>query len=298
MNENERNLLRCVCNNDIQKAKAYARIILDGIHSQKDTGFKSSLLKRLDEQTIFEVPYNLKQILIAENVSSFDMDKFLLRDNEKSVVDQVAKTYRAANDLSDCGIQYFASLMLYGESGCGKTMLARYIAHVLNIPFLYVRFSSLIVSALGGTQNNLSKVFDFARTTPCVVCLDEIDAIGMSRVDSVHDVGEMSRIVITLMQELDRLPNNVVIVGTTNRFDRLDSALIRRFNIKHEVHPLELNDVSAVCERFFKAIETRCEFHPDQNWLLNSFPTFPVPASQVINVCTEKAISLLTGSDQ
>lgn len=107
-------------------------------------------------------------------------------------------------------------------------MLARYIAHKAKLPFLRIQFSSLVDSHLGQTQSNLARIFDYVRTAPCVLCFDEIDAVGMAR-GQKDDVGEMNRVVIAIMQEMDRLPNNVIIIGTTNRFDRLDPALIRRF---------------------------------------------------------------------
>ena len=63
---------------------------------------------------------------------------------------------------------------------------------------------------------------------PCVLCIDEIDTIAMRRGQT--DVGEMNRVVISLMQELDQLPNDMIVVATTNRYDQLDSALLRRFH--------------------------------------------------------------------
>jgi AAA+ superfamily predicted ATPase len=67
--------------------------------------------------------------------------------------------------------------------------------------------------------------------------IDEIDAIGLSRGQS-NDVGEMARIVITLMQEIDQLTNKTIVLGATNRIQDIDAALRRRFTREHEVLPL------------------------------------------------------------
>lgn len=92
-------------------------------------------------------------------------------------------------------------------------------------------------SLLGKTNKNLFNIFNYAKQQRCVFMIDKIDAIGLSRGQS-NDVGEMSRIVITLMQELDELSNKTIILGATNRIQDIDSALRRRFTREHEVLPL------------------------------------------------------------
>ena len=241
-----------------------------------------------------ELPYDLRSLLIAEDVSGDDMfDRFLLRPNEKEITARLLKVYNAASKLAEHGIRYIPSLMLHGESGCGKTMLARYIAHQAHLPFVYVRFSNLVESYLGKTQSNIAKIFDYARQTPCVLCFDEIDAIGIKRGDG-HDVSEMSRVVIALMQEIDRLPNSIIMVGTTNRFDRLDPALVRRFTLSYEVLSLDSDEIQKVIRLFFNSVGIQCDSWIN-NFILENFPE-NTPAAKVINICTEKAVSLLVSS--
>lgn len=115
---------------------------------------------------------------------------------------------RASEKLNEMGIPYLPALMLYGQSGCGKTMLARYIAHKAKLPFLRIQFSSLVDSHLGQTQSNLARIFDYVRTAPCVLCFDEIDAVGMAR-GQKDDVGEMNRVVIAIIHK-DKETNRVV----------------------------------------------------------------------------------------
>ena len=83
-------------------------------------------------------------------------------------------------------------------------------------------------SLLGDSARNLIGAFEEAHKTPCVVLLDEIDAFGKSR-DDPHDVGELKRLVTTLLVELDRWPPGKLIVGATNHPGLLDHALERRF---------------------------------------------------------------------
>ena len=174
--------------------------------------------------------------------------------------------------------------MLYGQSGCGKTMLARYIAYKAKLPFVYVNFSYLLDSKLGGTQGNLARIFDYAKRAPCVLCFDEIDAIGMSRAQR-DDVGEMNRVVIALMQEIDRLSGNVIIVGTSNRFDRLDPALVRRFPLQYEIKPLSPGDAALLARNFF----TYADIDTTGKWfsIWSKQFTESVPASTVVKECTE-----------
>lgn len=286
MNDNERELIRIVCEGDIRKAQQQARIVLNGLSAKKDEQFKSIMLRKLDAKgpTLIELPYNLQELLVAEDVTDFPSARFLLRENEEKAVNDVLSLYKASGKLAEMGIPYLPAMILHGKSGCGKTMLARYIAHKADLPFVYVRFSSVVSSYLGSTQSNIGRIFEYARTAPCVLCFDEIDAVGMAR-GQKNDVGEMNRIVIALMQELDRLPNNVIIIGTTNRFDRLDPALIRRFPLQYELMPLSSSEAKTLSEKFYTYAGVD-SMEWIEEWSTKTF-TNAIPASTVIKECTD-----------
>ena len=117
---------------------------------------------------------------------------------------------------------------------------------------------------------------------------DEIDAIGMCR-GSRDDVAEMSRVTIALMQELDRLPNDVILIGTTNRVDNLDEALIRRFTFKHRVKPLGDDDMKELCKKFLASADYPfTESELDE--LCHSLREQRT-ASAVVNACTERIVA-------
>ena len=285
-------LIYAVCDGDILKAQSYARVLLNGITAKADENFKNNQLRKLDtkQAKMVELPANLQGLLSAENVTEFPMGRFYLRETDERELLKVIGTWKVAKTLSELGLDYSPTLLLHGESGCGKTMLARYMAHLAELPFVYVKMSGVLDSHLGKSQSNIARICEYAKAAPCVLCFDEIDAIGMAR-GQKGDVGEMNRIVIALMQELDSLPNNVIVVAATNRYDMLDPALSRRFRVHHKVLPLNVSEVVKVCEMF--SDYTGCEFGPSiEQWCKDTFGMEgDIPASVVINICTEKVVA-------
>ena len=88
--------------------------------------------------------------------------------------------------------------------------------------------------------------------------LDEVDCISIRRSDTSSSSGaggEMARVTITLMQEFDKLPNDIIIIGATNRIDRMDEALLRRFSLKHEVQILDDTEKMEMVRKYLDDIK-------------------------------------------
>ena len=290
MTDDVRNLIRFVVDGDIRNAQTQCRIMLEKNVPEKDARFKEAELKKLNllKPELIQLPANLENLLIAEDATNFPESRFLLREEEETVINKLLATRKAALAIKELGIHYTCSLLLTGLPGVGKTELTRYIAHKANLPFVFLKFSGLVNSALGRTQQNIGRVFDYAKRTPCVLCVDEIDAIGMCR-GGRDDVAEMSRVTIALMQELDRLPNDVILIGTTNRVDNLDEALIRRFTFKHRVKPLGDDDMKELCKKFLASADYPfTESELDE--LCHSLREQRT-ASAVVNACTERIVA-------
>lgn len=108
-------------------------------------------------------------------------------------------------------------------------MTAYAIGNALNLPIAYVRLDGLVSSYLGQTSTNLRKVFDSVKNQRIILFLDEFDAIAKKR-DDTNELGELKRVVTTLLQNFDNLPSNVILIAATNHEHLLDPAIWRRFN--------------------------------------------------------------------
>jgi hypothetical protein len=154
----------------------------------------------------------------------FDLD---VTNAIKGIVDE----WEFSDKLKDNGISPSYSNLFFGEPGTGKTELAKYLAGKLGLPLVTARLDSLLSSYLGTSARNISTLFDFADKYHCVLLLDEFDAIAKYRDDS-REVGEIKRVVNTLLQCLDRRKEKGIIIATTNHEKLLDPAVWRRFQNK------------------------------------------------------------------
>jgi SpoVK/Ycf46/Vps4 family AAA+-type ATPase len=146
-------------------------------------------------------------------------------------VKQLIEEHHRADLLRSHGMQPRHRLLLSGPPGNGKTSVAEAIAEALAVQFFTVRYDALVGSYLGETNTRLARLFDYARTVPCVLFFDEFDSIGKERGD-VHETGEIKRVVSFLLMQIDQLPSYVVTIAATNHAELLDRAVWRRFQLR------------------------------------------------------------------
>lgn len=154
----------------------------------------------------------------------------MLRKPARQQLGEIILEWQKQSALEACGLRRRRTILLDGPPGCGKTLTARALGHETSLPVLTARLSSIVGSYLGQTGANLKKLFSYAQKTPCILLLDEFDALGRAR-GRADDVGELDRVVISLLQELDHTDAAGFIVAATNMGDALDPALWRRFDL-------------------------------------------------------------------
>jgi len=147
-------------------------------------------------------------------------------------IQQLIKEQLYVEDLQQYGLPVNNKVLLFGSSGCGKTTTAKAIANAVERPLIVLNLSNIINSRIGETSQNIKQVFDRAIRDKAVLFLDEFDQIGKARGEDENDVGEMRRLVNTMIQLIDYLPEQVMLICATNHIDIIDFALIRRFQLK------------------------------------------------------------------
>ena len=159
---------------------------------------------------------------ITEIMPRRELNDMILSGICRKAVDQLIEEQQRASLLRAHGIDPRHHLLLVGLPVNGKTSLAE----VLALPLFLVRYESMIGSYLGETAGRLKRVFDHARTTPCVLFFDEFDAVGKKRGDTL-ETGEIKRVVTSLLMQVDELPSYSVAIAATNHSGLLDRAAWR-----------------------------------------------------------------------
>jgi SpoVK/Ycf46/Vps4 family AAA+-type ATPase len=219
------------------------------------------------------------QMPLVERRSDPVVESPVLDPEADRLLDQLIGSRRRASELLDAGIEPPRTLLLTGPPGVGKTMTANSLAGRLELPLLTVELAALMSSFLGRTGQNLRRVLDHARSEPCLLFLDEFDAVAKRR-DDVTDIGELKRLVNLLLLEIDNWPLSGLLVAATNHPQLLDPAVERRFDLTVE---LGLPKFAQRREIFARAAS---RFRPEE----------PAAAETVIDACA-LAFEGASGSD-
>jgi SpoVK/Ycf46/Vps4 family AAA+-type ATPase len=213
-----------------------AQTIAEGIATSEAERGNTSASRTLTDalrsvKTSAAIPTSTLDLGLARGRREDRLADVVLPDKLRANILEIVDEFRHSDELERLRLPVRRRLLLVGPPGCGKSLTAQALANELSLPFFIVRFDSLIGAYLGQTAVNLRQLFRFAEGTPGVLLFDEIDAIGRRRGRS-SDVGELDRIVIALMQELELACPKGLIVATSNVPEHLDEALVRRFDAK------------------------------------------------------------------
>lgn len=170
--------------------------------------------------------------LIINDKEDVSFNDIYLDGANRRVLTQLILEHKYIDELNKYGLPVNNKILLHGSSGCGKTMTAKAIARELGKNILILNLSNVVCSRIGETSQNIRQVFDKAGRENAVLFLDEFDQIGKARGNDDQDVGEMRRLVNTLIQLIDYYPQKALLLCATNHIDIIDMALLRRFQLR------------------------------------------------------------------
>jgi SpoVK/Ycf46/Vps4 family AAA+-type ATPase len=208
----------------------------------------------------------------------------ILADAVETRFRRIEREYAARDRLAHHGLRYRQKILLYGSPGCGKTMGAERIAWNTGLTLVKVRFDAMVSSYLGETATNLREVFETAAAFPCLLFIDECDALAKSREDS-QEVGEIKRVVNTFLQLLDEYEvSNGLLVAATNLTKFLDEAVWRRFDDAIEVPKPTKREIEVILKQTLSSVEVGAI---DWNSIIQKM--LNLSAAQVVRVAQDAA---------
>ncbi|MEQ8854368.1 AAA family ATPase [Gimesia sp.] len=237
------NIIDSALTGNPKKVKAYARQLVDYLdelgEAEAASRIRSSVNgNRASKASISRAIQSVPKPIPVDHDSRFPLaDEEIITspvgivfpENIQFTINRWIDSIRQADRLLEHGIEVPSTLLMHGPPGCGKSLLARYLAAELDLPLLTARSDALISSFLGSTSKNVRSLFDHVQNRPCILFLDEFDAIAKMR-DDQREMGELKRVVISLLQNIDTLAGNTILLAATNHEHLLDPAVWRRFS--------------------------------------------------------------------
>ena len=181
-------------------------------------------------------------------------------DGVKKEVMEIVDFLKSPKKYRDLGARVPRGVLLSGEPGTGKTLLAKAIAGEAGVPFYAVSGSDFSGIIVGLGVQKIKDFFELARhNAPCILFVDEIDAIGAARGRTINTDSDREATLNQLLIEMDGFAStdNLIVVGATNRPDMLDAAILRPGRFDRQVH-IDLPDMAgrlAILELYAKKMK-------------------------------------------
>lgn len=234
--ENDQEKLLTVLNELIEHSKKNKKInfalqlqsiLKDTIRQQQTSG-----LTKVGSETHFQriEEKEVNELILEKLTSDYTFENLVCDTKVKTQLTYFIKEHQTADVLRKYDLPIANKVLLYGPSGCGKTLASYVLAGELQKMMVVVNLGAIVSAKLGETSKNLAKIFRKAASEECIIFIDEFDSLGKVR-DYNQDHGEMKRVVNTILQLFDYLPQNSLVIAATNQKEMVDDALLRRFDL-------------------------------------------------------------------
>ena len=214
-------------------------------------------------------------------------------EEAKVEIMEIVDFLRKADKYRELGAKIPKGALLVGPPGTGKTLLAKAVAGEANVPFLSISGSDFVEMFVGVGASRVRDLFEQAKQkAPCIVFIDEIDAIGRARGKNAGFSGndERENTLNQMLTEMDGFQTNagVIVLAATNRADILDKALMRagRFDRQIEVGLPDVKEREEIFNVHLRHI--KLEENIDRKFLAKQTPGFS--GADIANVCNEAAL--------
>lgn len=224
---------------DKEKVANYSAILVDTLEKQGEVALPNKIRSVLSKKTgkftsldsFSTQPVDTESRMNIVEVSSPQIidSQIILSKYVDEEIKEFIECYRQRDNLLKAGLEISNTLLLYGPPGCGKTTTAQYISSITGLPLVTARLDGLVSSLLGSTAKNIRKIFDYTSKRECILFLDEFDVIAKLR-DDKNELGELKRVVNSLIQNIDGMNSNSILIAATNHHELLDPAIWRRFS--------------------------------------------------------------------
>lgn len=246
--------------NDQEKFKAALNELIDYARKTKKTNYALQLQSLVKEAIRHEQTKGLTHVgsntyfariedretneLILEQITSeYKFNNLICSLEIKNELEYLVEEHKKRDLLNRLNLPVSNKVLFYGPSGCGKTLASYVIAGELQKMMYVINLGAIVSSKLGETSKNLSKLFKKAAVDDTIIFIDEFDSLGKIR-DYDQDHGEIKRIVNTILQLFDYLPQSSMVIAATNQVNMIDRALLRRFDLKLKLDLPDENKVN------------------------------------------------------
>ena len=260
-------------NRDTDRVRNYSILLAKKMEADGETRGSESISRVLCRKNASKTTIDSLTPLPVDQESRMSMvdvdfepnaEDLILSDSLQAKLQDFLDTIQNKKKIDNLGLEFHQSLLLYGYPGCGKTTAAKYIASRIQLPLVTARIDTLISSLLGATAKNIHKVFEYAKKQPCILFLDEFDAIAKAR-DDQYELGELKRVVNSLLQNIDEYCRDGILVAATNHQELLDNAIWRRFQSVIEMPKPGISEIEKMINHLTSHIDVK--HITDSQWM-------------------------------